>query len=147
MTYKRRAFIGAVGSTVALSGCLGSSGSSSGPATVQVMSHDEHGDILVGPDEMALYNFDKDTNSAGASACYDGCAEAWPPLTVEDSPTKGDDVAAELSTFERDGGATQVVAAGWPLYHFQSNEEPGDVNGQGVNDVWWLLRPDGTLIK
>jgi hypothetical protein len=28
----------------------------------------------------------------------------WPPLTVEDDPVAGDDVAAELTTFERDDG-------------------------------------------
>lgn len=37
---------------------------------------------------------------------------------------------------ERDDGSMQVIGAGWPLYHFASDEEPGDVNGQGVNDVW-----------
>ena len=96
---------------------------------------------------MTLYMFDSDTNGEAASTCYDSCADAWPPLTVEGDPTAGDAVTAELDTFEREGGARQVAAGGWPLYYFASDEEPGDANGQGVNDVWWVLRPDGTPVK
>ncbi|MFC6731773.1 hypothetical protein [Haladaptatus sp. GCM10025893] len=44
-------------------------------------------------------------------------------------------------------GSTQVAAAGWPLYYFAPDENPGDANGQGVNDVWWVLRPDGTPVR
>ncbi|NHN48412.1 hypothetical protein G9464_12525 [Halostella sp. JP-L12] len=120
---------------------------SDGDATVQVRAHDEHGDVLVGPDGMSLYNFDQDARGTGESACYDGCAENWPPLTVDGEPTAGEDVIADLSTFEREDGSTQVAAAGWPLYYFAADEEPGDANGQGANDVWWLLRPDGSLVK
>ncbi len=117
-------------------------------ALVQVTSHDL-GAILVGPDGMTLYNFDSDTQGAGESTCYDGCAEAWPPLTVEDESavTAGSEVTAELTTFERDDGSLQVAANGWPLYYFASDEEPGDANGQGANDVWWVLRPDGTPVR
>lgn len=54
-----------------------------------------------------------------------------------------DDVAADLSTFDRAGGETQVAANGWPLYHLPGDDEPGDANGQGANDAWWVLGPDG----
>lgn len=111
--------------------------------TVQVRSHSEYGDILVDSEGMTLYMFDSDTQGEAASTCYDGCAEAWPPLTVEDEPNAGDNVTAELMTFERDDGSMQVSANGWPLYFFQNDEEPGDVVGQGVNDVWWVLDPAG----
>ena len=116
-------------------------------ATVQVREHPTFGDILVGPEGMTLYNFDADTQGEPESACYDDCADAWPPLTVDGMPTAGQGVTAELTTFERDDGTTQVAAAGWPLYYFAADEEPGDVEGQGVNDVWWLLEPDGTLVR
>lgn len=116
-------------------------------ATVAVSPHPDHGEILVGPDGMTLYMFDQDTRGEPASTCYEGCAEAWPPLTVEGEPTAGEGVSAELTTFERDDGSTQVAAGGWPLYHFASDSQPGDATGQGVNDVWWVLRPDGTPAK
>jgi predicted lipoprotein with Yx(FWY)xxD motif len=118
-----------------------------GGATVQVRAHDEHGDILVDGEGISLYMFDSDTQGEGASTCYDSCASNWPPLTVDGDATAGDGVTAELSTFERDDGAMQVAADGWPLYYYAGDSSPGDVTGQGVGGVWWLLRPDGSLVK
>ena len=120
------------------------SSTSSTDATVRVRSHPELGEILVGPDGRTLYMFDPDTRGSGASSCSGSCAEAWPPLTVDGEPTQGDGVTAELTTFERDGGETQVAAGGWPLYYYVDDAGPGDANGQGVNGVWWVLGPDGT---
>lgn len=112
-------------------------------ATVAVSGHPDHGDILVDGEGMVLYMFDSDTQSELASTCTGGCAEAWPPLTTEAEPEAGDAVEAELTTFDRDDGSTQVAANGWPLYHFQNDASPGDANGQGVSDGWWVLDPAG----
>jgi len=115
-------------------------------ATVGVRSHPDHGEVLVGPDGLTLYMFDQDTQGEGSSTCSGGCAETWPPLTADD-PTAGDGVTAELTTFEREDGSTQVAANGWPLYYYATDTEPGDASGQGVGDVWWVLAPDGTPIR
>jgi len=56
-------------------------------------------------------------------------------------------VTAELTTYEREDGQTQVAANGWPLYYFANDETPGDTNGQGVGDVWWVLDPAGMPIR
>lgn len=109
-------------------------------------NHPDHGTILVDADGMVLYMFDVDTQGAGASECYDDCETNWPPLVVDSEPTGDGSVTAELTTFERDDGSMQVAADGWPLYYFAGDEEPGDANGQGLNDVWWVLRPDGTVV-
>lgn len=116
-------------------------------ATIQVRERDEHGEILVGPDGMTLYNFDGDTQGDEESTCYDDCADNWPPVTVDEEPIAGEDVDADLATFEREDGEVQVVANGWPLYYFAPDEEPGDATGQGVNDVWWVMTPDGTPVR
>ncbi|WP_435344278.1 COG4315 family predicted lipoprotein [Haloarchaeobius sp. HRN-SO-5] len=118
-----------------------------GAVTVQVRSHPDLGNVLVGPDGLTLYMFDNDEQGAGASTCTGDCAGAWPPLTVDGTPTAGDDVTATLSTFEREDGTTQVAANGWPLYYFSSDAAPGDAAGQGVNDVWWVLSPDGAPVR
>ncbi|WP_081661365.1 plastocyanin/azurin family copper-binding protein [Halopiger djelfimassiliensis] len=115
--------------------------------TVQARDHPEYGTVLVGPDGMTVYAFDNDVQGAGESACTGECADAWPPLTVEGEPVAGDDVAASLETFDRETGETQVMAAGRPLYYFARDEEPGDAEGQGVNDVWWVLDPSGAPIR
>ena len=35
----------------------------------------------------------------------------------------------------------QVTLDGWPLYYWQDDTAAGDVTGQGVQDVWWVLAP------
>ncbi|MFC4541214.1 plastocyanin/azurin family copper-binding protein [Halosolutus amylolyticus] len=114
--------------------------------TVQVRDHAEYGEILVDADEMTLYMFDQDTQGAPETACDGDCADAWPPLTA-DTAVAGDDVTAELDTFERATGEMQVIANGWPLYGFAQDDAPGDARGQGSNDIWWVLGPDGTPIR
>lgn len=116
-------------------------------ATVALESHPDLGDILVGPDGMTLYMFDQDTEGDMASTCSGGCADVWPPLTVDETPSSGDGVSASLETFEREDGSTQVMAGGWPLYYYAQDSEPGDANGQGVNDIWWVLDAAGEPIR
>ncbi|MFD1644520.1 COG4315 family predicted lipoprotein [Haloarchaeobius litoreus] len=118
-----------------------------GDATVQVRSHPDLGDILVDSEGLTLYMFDSDEQGSGASTCSGGCADAWPPLTVDGDPTAGDGVSAELTTFEREDGSTQVAANGWPLYYYASDTAPGDATGQAANDVWWVLAPDGSPVR
>lgn len=40
-----------------------------------------------------------------------------------------------------------LSATDWPLYIFSRDDEPGDANGQGVDDVWWTLNPDSTATR
>lgn len=106
----------------------------------------ELGEHLVDGDGLTLYLFDVD--EPGMSNCTDECLDAWPPLTVEADPTWGDAVDGDLvGTIEReDDGSTQVTYDGLPLYHWAGDAEPGDVAGQGVEDVWWVVAPDGSAI-
>lgn len=114
-------------------------------ATVALGSSDL-GDHLVDGDGMTLYLFTQDP--AGESVCTDDCADAWPPLTVDGEVAAGDGVdAALLATITRDDGSEQVTYADQPLYYFAADASPGDVEGQGVNDVWWVVAADGAAIQ
>jgi predicted lipoprotein with Yx(FWY)xxD motif/plastocyanin len=118
----------------------------SGPATVMIAKDPKFGDFLVDEKGMALYLFTKDTPDT--SNCYDKCAAAWPPLL-----TKGDAVAgtgADKSLFgttTRKDGTTQVTYNHWPLYYYVKDQKPGDVTGQDVGKVWFLLTPKGEMIQ
>jgi len=117
--------------------------SESGGGAIEVESSDL-GDILVDSEGMTLYVFDNDTDEN--STCYDDCEANWPPLTGE--VTAGDGVDESLlGTSEREDGTTQVTYDGKPLYYFAADQAPGDTNGQGVGDVWWVVDPDGKKIK
>lgn len=100
-----------------------------------------------------LYMFTTDTQGQGdtqaKSSCYDACAEAWPPLTIESgNPQVGDQLQQDLvGTFQREDGTTQVTYGGWPLYYFVKDQASGEVNGQDVHGFggeWYLVAPDGS---
>lgn len=107
----------------------------------------ELGEILVDSDGMTLYGFTNDTD--GQSVCYSTCAEVWPPLTVGSEWIVGPELdSAIFNGYTRDDGTEQLVAGPWPLYRFEDDTEPGDINGQGSGGVWYVVSAeDGSLIQ
>ena len=101
------------------------------------------GDILVDADGFALYLFVPDAQ--GPSVCYDDCAAAWPPVAKDVVAGDGVD-AALLGSVGRDDGSVQATYNGWPLYYFANDAAPGDTNGQGLNEVWYVLSADGDAV-
>ena len=93
---------------------------------------------------MTLYLFTKDTPNT--SNCTGQCLMAWPPLLGK--PTAGQGVdASKLGSFQRADGSTQASYNGWPLYYWQQDAKPGDVTGQDVNGVWYVLDRNGAAVK
>ena len=92
------------------------------------------GEILVGDDGLTLYGFTNDVDAI--SACYGTCADAWPPVIVDQDfeVAPGLDTGI-FATTTRDDGTLQLVAGKWPLYFFAGDAAPGDVNGQGSGDA------------
>jgi predicted lipoprotein with Yx(FWY)xxD motif len=111
-------------------------------ATVAVTDDARFGPILTDGSGITLYLFTAD--GPGVSVCVDECLAVWPPLLTDGEPVaqRGAD-ASLLGTLTRDDGSVQVTYAGWPLYFFAADMAPGDVTGQGVNDVWFVVAPDG----
>jgi predicted lipoprotein with Yx(FWY)xxD motif len=119
-------------------------------ATGETVSLSDEG-YFVGPNGLSLYTFDNDEH--GTSNCEGECLVNWPALMVEseDDIVVGDGVdAAQFSAIERSDGSLQVAFNDMPLYYFIGDAAPGDVNGDGLNDVWHLARdtahaePDST---
>ena len=104
------------------------------------------GEVVVDDEGMTLYMFDPD--EGGEPTCYADCAASWPPALVEGEPQPGEGVDAGLvAAVERTDGTTQITYDGWPLYRWAADQEPGDVGGQGIGGVWWVLGPDGTPMR
>ena len=101
------------------------------------------GSVLVDGEGNTLYLFTPD--GQGSSVCYDQCATAWPPLSADAVAGDGVD-AGLLGSAPRTDGPDQATYNGWPLYYFVNDAAPGDVNGQGVNDVWYVLDAAGNGI-
>lgn len=114
-------------------------------ATVAVGETDL-GEVLVDGDGRTLYIFEPDEGQG--PTCTDQCADAWPPLVSAVTPTAEAGVdEALLDVDERPDGGMQAAYNGWPLYRWAGDEAPGDVNGQGVNEVWWVIGPDGEPLR
>jgi predicted lipoprotein with Yx(FWY)xxD motif len=113
--------------------------------TLTVAKSDTLGEYLADGQGKTVYLYTPD--SPNKSTCTGNCATAWPPLTVQGKPTGGTGVeASQLATITRDDGTTQVTYYGWPLYYFGGDAAAGDVNGQGVANVWYLVSPAGEKI-
>ena len=103
------------------------------------------GTVLVNAEGLTLYAFTPDTE--GVPTCTADCAEAWPPALVQGEPNYGDLDPSVFSLVENPEGGQQLKAGDWPLYTFAGDSAPGDTNGQGQGDVWYVVAPDGTLIQ
>ena len=112
--------------------------------TVLAAADSALGEIAVDENGFTLNVFIPD--DGGESTCYDQCATAWPPLEGE-AVASGSLDAALLGSSPRTDGAQQVTYNGWPLYYFAADTAPGDVAGQGVNDVWYVISPAGEVIR
>jgi predicted lipoprotein with Yx(FWY)xxD motif len=115
-------------------------------AMVNLGTNDKLGSFLVDDKGMTLYLFTKDTPNT--SNCYDKCATAWPPLLTTGAPAGGTGVdASKFGTTKRNDGTSQVTYNGWPLYYYAKDKAPGDVVGQDVGDVWFVISPAGEKVK
>ena len=104
------------------------------------------GDVLVDGEGDTLYAFTNDVD--GTPTCTDACAGTWPAAVVDGEPTLGEGLdAAVVTTVEGTDGGTQLKAGDWPLYEFTGDAAPGDVNGQGIGDVWFVVAADGSLVQ
>lgn len=117
----------------------------SGGTTVNLGKNDTLGSFLVDDKGMTLYLFTKDTPNT--SVCYDKCATAWPPLLTTGAPVAGDGVdASKFGTTTRTDGSVQVTYNGWPLYYYAKDKAPGDVVGQDVGNVWFVVSAAGDKV-
>ncbi|NWG86791.1 MAG: hypothetical protein HXY26_04655 [Hydrogenophilaceae bacterium] len=114
-----------------LAGCA-SYGGKTAQVPVQVA-----GGALTNPAGMTLYVFDKDPADASKSACNGDCAVKWPPLMAG----AGDKAVGDYSIVTRDDGSKQWAYKGKPLYLWIKDQKPGDMTGDGVNNVWHTAKP------
>jgi predicted lipoprotein with Yx(FWY)xxD motif len=105
------------------------------------------GTVVVDGRGRTVYQFDKDTVGAVASACTGVCVGLWPELTTTSSAPKGSGVTGNIGTAPTTGGAEQLTLNGHRLYTFSGDTKAGQVNGQAYMNQWWVLAPSGQLIK
>lgn len=127
-----------------LSGCFGDNTSSSTPDDfIRAANSQTYGTVLVDEEGNSLYFFTRDVK--GESQCAGDCIASWPAFyTTMYNPVGLD--PAELGITDRADGSQQSTYKGWPLYYFSNDEQPGDFNGDGANNAWYVAKPDYSLM-
>ncbi len=105
--------------------------------TIQVQTADGVS-FLTDSSGMTLYYYTKDTD--GQSACYGGCATAWPIFYAPTISVPSSLNAGDFGTITRTDGTKQTTYMGWPLYYWQKDKAAGDMTGEGVGKVWYILK-------
>jgi predicted lipoprotein with Yx(FWY)xxD motif len=104
------------------------------------------GQVVVDAKGMSVYLFAKDTKDSGMSACTGSCAATWPPVLAGSDAPVAEGVTGKVGTIATPDGKKQLTINGMPVYHFVKDKAPGDITGQGVGGVWYLVNPAGGMI-
>ncbi|MFF4506939.1 hypothetical protein [Streptomyces sp. NPDC001401] len=140
---------------LALAGCGGGSGGGSAhsgsPAAATMdtsaikASHSPVGDILVDGSGRTLYLFAEDGKNTNSMNCDAACVRLWPHM--EGKPRAGAGIDAALLGRTKGQGTAQVTYAGHPLYYYAKDRAAGDLKGQGIDKIWYVLNTKGAPIK
>jgi len=115
---------------------------STSEVTLQIATDPKLGQILVDGKGMTLYMYTKDTPDM--SNCTGKCLTSWPPFITQGKPIAGTGVDASLiGTAKLADGSLIVTYNHMPLYYWIKDTKVGDVSGEGVGNVWYVLAPDG----
>ncbi|ANI88434.1 hypothetical protein A9P82_03415 [Arachidicoccus ginsenosidimutans] len=113
-------------------------------STIQLSSNATFGNIITDGNGMTLYFFSID--ATGQSGCSGDCTVAWPTYYAA-TPTIGDGLnSSDFGTITRPDGSKQTTYKGWPLYYYMGDTKAGDVTGDAVNNVWFVAKPDYTVM-
>lgn len=124
-----------------------SSAAEEGTSSAELAVQDSSlGEVVVDGKGLTAYFFDQDTAGSGQSACVDDCVALWPAIETTSDTPKVEGVAGEIGTITAADGNKQITINGLPIYTFANDKAAGDVNGQGVLDMWWAVSPAGEKI-
>ncbi|MFC5652256.1 plastocyanin/azurin family copper-binding protein [Paenibacillus solisilvae] len=97
------------------------------------------GNYLTDEYGRTLYYFDKDTPQT--SVCEGTCLVNWPAYLAAGDYVPTGVSKADIGTITRSGGSKQTTYKGFPLYYFIKDKAHGDVLGQDVGNVWFVVNP------
>jgi predicted lipoprotein with Yx(FWY)xxD motif len=111
--------------------------------SINTMMMDVIGDYLVDSEGMTLYYFTKD--EPGMSNASAAVIANWPVFYASDIMVPSNLDAADFGTITRSDGKMQTTFRGWPLYYYAHDMMEGDMMGQGLNDVWFVVSPESFM--
>jgi predicted lipoprotein with Yx(FWY)xxD motif len=142
-----------VAAALLAAGCGGSHPSRPGSAkssrTVAILAKSlpQVGTVLISKQGYTLYMFAPDGRKD--VTCTGVCAATWPPVRLPAGAalSAGPGVKSSLLGSDPDPAGGRVVTyAGWPLYTYTGDVQPGQTTGQGIDlqgGNWYVMRPSG----
>ena len=117
-------------------------------ATVKV-ARSKLGTILVDARGRTLYLYLLDTNGSSSCTNVDRCFRTWPPLMATGTPHAGHGVdPILLGTVHRiRPTGRQVTYNGHPLYRYSKDTKAGQIKGQALLSLWYVVSAAGAPIK
>jgi predicted lipoprotein with Yx(FWY)xxD motif len=107
--------------------------------TVALGTDAKLGNYLVDSNGVSLYYFDKDPS--GKSVCTGDCLVKWPAFHADTLTIPKGLKTEDFGEITRDDGTKQTTFKGYPLYYFFQDASRGDLKGQGLGDVWFVVNP------
>lgn len=102
------------------------------------------GTIIVDGKGMSAYYYLPDVPNSGVSSCTGGCLIHWPAITSTSVTPLVQGVTAKVSVIPT---SNQILINGRPIYTFAGDQKVGDVNGQGIGGVWYVISPAGVELN
>jgi predicted lipoprotein with Yx(FWY)xxD motif len=106
------------------------------------------GSFLSDGQGRTLYLFTRDSNNM--PTCTSGCASVWPPVTIATTVRAGTGASASLlGSVSDQAGQQQITYNGHPLYYYVGDINPGDTNGEQLDQfggLWYAVSPGGLQV-
>lgn len=114
------------------------------PMGLQLRADPVFGDVLTDAKGKTLYFFSNDAK--GTSTCTGGCLTMWPKYHSAETSTDMEVDKAEIGEITRADGSKQTTYKGWPLYYFTGDNTANTINGDGLEKIWFVAKPDYMLM-
>jgi predicted lipoprotein with Yx(FWY)xxD motif len=105
--------------------------------TVKLKVKPRVGSYLTDAKGMSLYTFKKD--APGKSACAGDCLAKWPVFYTKTVFVSKKLDTRDFAVITRGDGIKQTTYKGRPLYYFAGDNVAGDTNGEGINNLWYVI--------
>jgi hypothetical protein len=76
------------------------------------------------------------------SNCKGGCLNVWPVFYTENIVAPSSINTSDFGVITNSEGSRQVTYKQMPLYYYINDTKHGDTNGEGLNNVWFVVAPD-----
>jgi predicted lipoprotein with Yx(FWY)xxD motif len=104
------------------------------------------GTILVDSRGRTLYYSADDIAAGEISTCNGECATLWPAISADTTKVSSPLIPADFGSVTRADGSEQTTYHGMPLYYYQQDVKAGNINGENVNNIWFVVRPGQRLL-